>query len=177
VHAPCLLAESTGELSGSLNRDAGTAAFAFDSERSATTETLDDVLARYPQFASPALIKSDTDGFEGRVFAGSLRTLDHAQPVLFFEYDPSLLEAYGTKGRELLEMLRDHGYATSVVYDNFGAALGLADLQDSLGIDQIERFADDPSLFYVDIAAFPSGKRNDATELYKRERVRTGQRS
>jgi FkbM family methyltransferase len=112
VHAPCLLAEGTAVLAGGLERDAGTAAFAFDEDRSVATETLDDVLLKFPRFATPALIKSDTDGFEGRVLAGSLQTIDQARPVLFFEYDPPLLRRYGTEGREMLGMLRDHGYSS-----------------------------------------------------------------
>jgi FkbM family methyltransferase len=172
VRAPCLLAERSGVLAGALRRSAGTAAFTLEDRGGITTATLDDVLADYPEFASPSLIKSDTDGFEGRVLAGSLRTIDHARPVLFFEYDPPLLRRCGTEGRDLLMMLRDHEYSSAVVYDNFGKVVDIVDLRDSSAIDRIDRCASDPSVHYLDIAAFPMGKEKDAAELHRREHSR-----
>jgi len=169
VCAPCLLAERRGVLAGGLSRSAGTAAFRMGDGGDVATATLDDVLADHPEFAKPSLIKSDTDGFEGRVLAGALRTIDRARPVLFFEYDPDLLQKCGTDAGDLLRMLRDHEYSHSVVYDNFGVALDVIDLQSSSGIETVERLSADPSLFYLDIAAFPSGREGHAAELYRRE--------
>lgn len=173
VHAPCLLADQSGLLAGDLSRSGGTATFTFGDAGDVATATLDDVLADHPKFAMPSLIKSDTDGFEGRVIAGSLRTIDRARPVLFLEYDPKLLRRSGTEGSDLLAILRDHMYSAAVVYDNFGNVLDTVDLQSPSGIAAVEGLAADPSFFYLDVAAFPIGRESEAAELYRREQQHT----
>jgi FkbM family methyltransferase len=173
VRAPCLLAERSGVLAGDLSRSGGSAMFTVGDGGNVATATLDDVVADYPHFAMPSLIKSDTDGFEGRVIAGSLRTIDRAHPVLFFEYDPTLLRRSGTEGLDLLLMLRQHRYSIAVVYDNFGNMLDTVDLQSPSGIEAVERMAAEPSVFYLDVAAFPIGRERDAAELCRREQRNT----
>jgi len=173
IHAPCLLAEASGTIAGSLEPGCGTATFNSGAETEVSVSSLDDVLDRYPRFSNPSLIKSDTDGFEARIMAGAARTLDRAHPVLFLEYHPQLLSVSGSDGLELLGRLREHNYGAVVVYDNFGDALCLADLQNVRLFDDLHRYASHRPSFYFDLAVFPLDRPRDALELYRRETTRS----
>lgn len=173
IHAPCLLAEVSGTIAGRLEPSRGTATFNADGGTGVTVSSLDDVLDRYPRFSYPSLIKSDTDGFEARIMAGAARTLERACPVLFLEYDPRLLSACGSDGLELLGRLREHEYGAVVVYDNFGDALCLADIQNVRLFDDLHRYASHRPFFYLDLAVFPLDRPRDAQELYRRETTRS----
>ena len=105
--------------------------------------------------------------------AGAARTLDRAHPVLFREYDPRLLSVSGSDGLELLGKLREHKYGGVVVYDNFGDALCLADLQNVRLFDDLHRYAFHRPHFYFDLAIFPLDRPRDALELYTRETTRS----
>src|SRR5581483_6020966 len=47
--------------------------------------TLDSILARRPQFADAAIFKTDTDGFEQKIFRGAERYLSRTRPRIYFE--------------------------------------------------------------------------------------------
>jgi FkbM family methyltransferase len=169
IEGPCLLADVSGTIVGHLASSRGTAKLTSGIGTVTRMSSLDDVLDRHPRFSSPALIKSDTDGFEARVIAGAVRTLQRAHPVLFLEYDPQLLSAQGSDGLALLERLRELGYGPTVVYDNFGDALCLTDLGNVRLFDDLDRYASRRPLFYFDLAVFPLERSADADELYRRE--------
>ncbi|MEP7224921.1 MAG: FkbM family methyltransferase [Actinomycetota bacterium] len=173
IHAPCVLAEGSGVIAGHLESRRGTAKFHAEGRPGVSVSSLDDVLDRYPGFSSPALIKSDTDGFEARVVAGAARTLERAHPVLFLEYDPRLLSACGSDGLELLGRLRKHEYGSVVVYDNFGDVLCLADIHNVRLFEDLHRYASRRPFFYFDLAVFPLDRPRDAQELYRRETTRS----
>src|SRR5262249_51451072 len=52
--------------------------------------TLAEVLAAHPRFRDARLLKTDTDGSDFEILTSSLEVLRETQPVLFFEYDPTL---------------------------------------------------------------------------------------
>lgn len=123
VAAPVLLAERTQVMAGSMTGLGGTSHFHGGSDSLAHAVCLDDLLVEYSQFDSPALIKSDTDGFEDRVLRGAEDTLRRARPVLFLEYDPRMLSRAGSSGLEMLRWLESLGYERLALYDNFGMLL------------------------------------------------------
>jgi FkbM family methyltransferase len=169
--APCLLAEASGIFVGTLEQGGGTARLGtLDGVRSSVS-SLDDVIAKHSRFSAPALLKSDTDGFEARIMTGAERVLTEHRPVLFLEYDPRLLEGCGSDGRELLAMLRRHGYGTAVVYDNLGDVICLANLGGRL-LDDLHRYALRRRDFYLDLAVFPEDRAAFAEELHRREGAR-----
>jgi hypothetical protein len=73
-------------------------------------QRLDDLLRERP---APALIKSDTDGFEADVLLGARRILETAAPALYFEFAPFLLTQAG-RDHELVPM-----YLSELGYDAF----------------------------------------------------------
>jgi FkbM family methyltransferase len=111
---------------------------------------LDDVLAgRHPD-----LIKIDTDGYDLHVLRGSARCLRDTGPHLFVEYSPYHLQKYGKeKPTSLLSFARDMGYCTTVVYDNTGYPICVADLNSREFAMTIAYIHAKPSqyLFYVDL--------------------------
>jgi FkbM family methyltransferase len=169
IEAPCLLGDKSGTIGGALNTSNGTGTFVEDGEAESRIEQLDHVLRRYPRFASPSLIKSDTDGFEARILAGASDTLERSKPVLFVEYDPDLLARAGSVGLKMLADLRDRGYGPTVVYDNFGDLLMLADLRQPRVLADLDRYTRQKPSFYLDLALFPADQAADAEELHARE--------
>ena len=71
--------------------------------------TLDHYLSEHPQ-SRVDLIKSDTEGWETRVFRGSTETLRRFRPALVFELFPGRLRANGSSAEELTALLREAGY-------------------------------------------------------------------
>lgn len=55
-------------------------------------------------------IKSDTDGWEAQVFEGAAKTLDRFHPHIGFELHPDALALRGRSAKEVLGMLKSHGY-------------------------------------------------------------------
>jgi FkbM family methyltransferase len=167
--APSVLAEVARTIAGELESADGTARVRIDDVSGVRVSTLDRVLESYPRSSSPALIKSDTDGFEARVLAGAGRTVERARRVLFLEYHPVLLSAAGSDGLALLAWLRERGYGPAVVYDNFGGVLCSADVRSLRFFEDLHRYALRRPLFYFDLALFATERAADAEELYARD--------
>jgi FkbM family methyltransferase len=168
IDAPRVLAEASGMIRGRLDANHGTARILGDTQAEVVASSLDDVLCRYPRFSSPALIKSDTDGFEARVMAGAANTLNRCHPALHLEYDPALLSACGSNGLDLLERLRAHDYGPAVVYDNLGHSVCVAELKNVRLFEDLHRYALGRADYYYDLAIFPSGAGSLADDLYRR---------
>lgn len=150
--APVLLGDHTGDVQGALRRVGGTTHLASDASGSVGLVTLDDLLVEHPAFADPALLKSDTDGFEHSILRGAAGVLERAHPVLVLEYDPSMLTREGGDGLELLRWLRSLGYAHIAFYDNFGARLVRTTLdQEALLGDLHDYLATSSAVYYYDI--------------------------
>jgi len=59
----------------------------------------------------PDLIKIDVEGYQSRIMAGALQTIERAKPILLFELDePETMRRFGTTNREVLQPLLDIGY-------------------------------------------------------------------
>jgi FkbM family methyltransferase len=153
---PVLLADSSDGVEGTVHSVEGTARVVRTTDRLAS-RTLDDLLAGEPAFESATILKSDTDGFEGKVLAGATHFLERAQPVLHLEYDPRLLAAAGTDGCALLAWLTELGYEQAVVYDNLGDALTTCTVAGTTMRD-LHRYALGKSTLYYDVVIAAADK-------------------
>ena len=79
------------------------------------TRTLGEILADHPVFATPRLLKIDTDGYDVPIVLAELELISRLRPVLFFEYDPAL-----GADAVVFERLREIGYRRGHVYANTG---------------------------------------------------------
>ena len=141
VAAPVLLGERTEEVPGGISRARGTSRFVSSSPGTATAVRLDDLVADRSRFATPALLKSDTDGFEDHVLRGSTSILAKAGPVLFLEYDPKLLRDAGSEGLEMLARLRSFHYERIAFYDKFGKLMARCPLDDEALLTDLHAYA------------------------------------
>jgi FkbM family methyltransferase len=99
---------------GRIERAAGTARIVAGDD-DLPTKPLEQVLEEHPRFASPALLKVDTDGADVPILEANIDLLARLRPVLFFEYDPHL----GARP-EIFERLRAVGYRTAAWYEHTG---------------------------------------------------------
>jgi FkbM family methyltransferase len=141
IAAPVLLAERTGSVSGRIERARGTSRILSVRDNSMSTIRLDDLVVERSRFSAPALLKSDTDGFEARVLQGAASLLSAAGPVLFLEYHPELLRGSGTDGLEMLTSLREFGYERIAFYDKFGMLMVRCTLEDEALLRDLHTYA------------------------------------
>jgi FkbM family methyltransferase len=99
---------------GRVERGAGTARIAAGDEE-LPGKPLASILEAHPRFASPALLKLDTDGMDLAILDANLELLARIRPTLFFEYDPHLGAEPG-----IFVRLHDAGYRTADWYENTG---------------------------------------------------------
>ena len=130
---------------GRLERATGTAHVA-EGDEPLPSKPLAQILAEHPTFASPALIKLDTDGMDVPILLANLPLLARIRPVLFFEYDPHL----GAEP-EVFERLREAGYATADWYENTGEHVATLELPGHLH----DRYVGHRSARYADVCVRP----------------------
>jgi len=141
IAAPVLLAQRTEDVPGSISRAGGTSRFTSSSPGSTAAVALDDLVAERQRFSAPALLKSDTDGFEDRVLRGATSILSTTGPVLFLEYDPRLLRLSGSEGLEMLAGLRSFGYERIAFYDKFGKLMVRCALEEEHLLRDLDAYA------------------------------------
>ncbi len=62
------------------------------------------------------VIKIDVEGAEAMVFAGMKQVIKaNPQVAIFIEFDPKTLEAAGSSPKELLKMVKNHGFLTYII--------------------------------------------------------------
>ena len=169
IAAPVLLSDTDGSVRGSFREWGGTAAFdADEAGPHVESVTLDRLLATHPRFSTPALLKSDTDGYEAKILAGARQTLLHARPVLLLEYEPEMLDATGIDGLSMLRALLQLDYRPLLVYDSTGVPLFMTSLDAERLLADLDRYAREKST-YLEMAVFPRGAESLAEELHGRE--------
>lgn len=120
VYALCTSANSPESVTAL--RGGGTTRFTETKEESNSLPvlTLDEIVARHPRAARTNLLKIDTDGFDFKVLRGAQHLLASAKPTLFFELQPSFLEAQGENPMSIFPWLNGCGYDRVLLYDNAG---------------------------------------------------------
>jgi hypothetical protein len=125
------------------------------------------VLRAHPRFAGARLLKTDTDGADFEILRSSIDALARARPVLFFEYDPTLRVDGPRAARETVAALRDAGYGSFLVYDNFGHFVRRIDAR---GFAELDRYLFSNLYFgrrvyYYDVCAFSGADADLCDEL------------
>ena len=153
----------SGRFSGSLERDGTTARLEqlhADGQRAAT---LDDLSRNSGVPAGAiALIKVDTDGYDGDVILSAPNILAASSPVIFWENYFSTMEQM--RDLEVLyQSLHDAGYRYFWVFDNFGNLMlqecsvnNIIDLNEYVASQEFHSCT--RSIFYTDILAAPDDK-------------------
>jgi FkbM family methyltransferase len=118
---------------------------------------LSEVLKTKPSFLKSKMLKTDTDGFEGKVLRGAIDFLAAAKPVIFLEYAPDYLLLQNEDGLSIFKTLETLGYKNLLVYENVG------DFMFSTSVDNVRQLEEINLYFtahqrnaYCDICVFHS---------------------
>jgi hypothetical protein len=135
--------------------------------------TLDSILARHPRFAAAAVFKTDTDGFEQRIFNGGQRYLTEARPRIYFECmsrhwrrTPALNTPTGD-----LNILSGFGYDTFVFYDEDGYLFGVDARGGRATLNALEAYSDTKRYAYWNVIAFHGDEAKAARRFLAGERA------
>ncbi len=86
--------------------------------------SLPAILSSHERFASPGLVKIDTDGADPRIIVANRELLARARPVVFFEFAPAWAARTGDENPyRAITALADAGYQGALVYANTGELL------------------------------------------------------
>ncbi len=126
-----LLVVDEGSSGGTAVRTGGTTRFV----KGAATDAMPTVSATRlrndnPAFRDLRLVKSDTDGYDVNLVPAIAEAWADARPVLFFEYDPYLTRLADLDPLAVWPRLAELGYRHVAVWDNGGAALGQATIDE-----------------------------------------------
>jgi FkbM family methyltransferase len=91
---------------------------------------LDDVV-RLHSLGPIHVVKIDVDGFDGRVIAGSRRTLDEYRPSVIFEWQPLMLRETSNSALEPFEILNELGYDRFLWFTKYGQFSHFSSILDS----------------------------------------------
>jgi FkbM family methyltransferase len=132
---------------------------------------LDDLLAEYPDFASPDVIKIDTDGYDAAILRGCARLLKDAKPVAFYEWDPYSYDIAGENDFGHAEFLMNLGYEHFLIFTNRGQPLlrvqtPRREVWESLAAFSRSRHSVDG--WHYDVAAFPTDRYEVCERLWRR---------
>ncbi len=112
-----LLSDSTTGAHGLVRTHAGSAS--AQAGAVASSATLDSV-ATSLGLTTLDLLKSDVDGYDGRVLNGATTVLSTLRPTVIFEWHPILCEKTGSSPLQHFEVLEACGYSTFLWFDKYG---------------------------------------------------------
>ncbi len=121
------------------------------------TLTLDELLVKYPRFATANLLKIDTDGYDFEILAGAEGLIARQQPAVLFEcdmYNPQ----YVADVRRTLAMFARHGYQDLLLYDNLGYLVGKFALADQAMLGNLLFYQLSGHICYFDIVMLPPAR-------------------
>lgn len=158
-----------GELEGRFQIRHGTANFLTESEElySIPVETLENILKEHPEFEGSKLLKIDTDGMDTLILKSAMKWIERSKPVVFTEYDPSLLTLYDKDYQSIFRELSEVGYSAAVVYSNYGDYLLTADLSWNNFLDDLHALItmQRTNLVYFDFCFFHEEDADIASQL------------
>jgi FkbM family methyltransferase len=94
--------------------------------------TVDAVVDEFSQFQRCNLLKIDTDGHDFDALHGASTLIATSLPTILFECEPHGNAQYVEDCLSTLRRLKGFGYASFILYDNFGYLIGRFPLDDDL---------------------------------------------
>jgi FkbM family methyltransferase len=98
-------------------------------QEAGNVKCLDDLLREDGVLEKVSLLKVDTDGFDYRVLRGAKECLGRSKPPIFLELSPPSLLDQGEEPMAIFPWLRQCGYASWIIYTNFGELLTYGSLE------------------------------------------------
>jgi FkbM family methyltransferase len=158
--AQAILSDQSARVRGKFVTKNGTAHFMLgEGNDLVQCQTLDDLLADYPAFSCPDVIKVDTDGFDPAILRGAKGVLVSSRPLVFYEWHPDFYRMAGEDDISHADFLMDLGYDGFMFFTNTGELLlrvrrpGYDILESLARFSQARRRIDD---WHFDVAAFPT---------------------
>ncbi len=171
-----LLGDKDRSINAQLKSDGETAELAHSGNTggndSLSIVKLDTFLEGHSAFKKSKLVKIDTDGYDVKIIRGAERFIKESKPVLFFEYDPMMLENNGDDGLAMFAMLNTLGYKDVLFYDNLGKLILSTEVSNTLLLRQMHEYIDKKARApfpYYDIAVFHSEDADLASDFIKKE--------
>jgi FkbM family methyltransferase len=159
-----------------FNERFGTASIAADSANGGGVEvaahTLDSILARHPTFADAAIFKTDTDGFEQKIFKGAEGYLTRARPRIYFECMSRHWRRTPADNTptEDLNILSGVGYDSFLFYDEHGYLFGVDTCGSRTTLTALEAYSDAKRWTYWNVVAFHRNEADAAARFLASER-------
>jgi FkbM family methyltransferase len=135
-----------------LSKD-GTAKLVFSENTVSNleTKTLDTIISENKDFSNSNILKIDTDGFEINILKGAKKFITTAKPVIHVEFTPEFYTSQNQNPLELISILVEYGYRSSIFYDNFGKVVEMVNLKDTDSINKLISRIDNKEIYYYDI--------------------------
>lgn len=131
-----------------------------DHDDGITVAALADILDAHPRFASPGLLKLDTDGHDVAILLGAVDLLREHSPTVFLEFDPTLSREVGrVDAYALFGPLTELGYGRWLFHSNVGELLDDLSTRDPATLTaRARQRIEDEGVEYLDICALPQGQ-------------------
>lgn len=162
--------KTESKASYSFSKGSGRITETEDSEENIRFENLSNIVNQNRSFEYAKLIKIDTDGFDCRIIRNSLHYFNKSKPVIFFEYDPFLLQQLNDDGLSVFDSLLEVGYDTAIFYDNNGDYLLTSELTRKNIIEDIHYYYSGRNIeHYCDICVFHKEDSDIANKIREKE--------
>lgn len=117
------------------------------------------------------LLKIDTDGYDLKVLQGAWQFIQTLKPVLFFEYDATILMENEENPITIFEKLAIEGYQSILFYDNFGKLLLATTLKEIQLLDFLHLYilGKKTKVEYWDVCIFHHTDQAFAKEFIEKE--------
>jgi len=153
-----LLGNKNGNINLNLKISRGNAYLKQDNKNNQKLKLnkLDTLLIKNKYFADSKLLITDTDGYDYFVLMGARSFLKKIKPVIFFEYNPILLNALkNSSGIKLIQYLSELGYKDLIFYDNFGRFITSTDIKNTELINDLSNYIiNNKQIYFYDVCAF-----------------------
>jgi hypothetical protein len=128
--------------------------------------------SEHPRFATPRLIKIDTDGADFEIISSSMDVIAKSHPVLYFEYTLAERKDSLPASIAAITRLSEAEYSRFLVYDNFGNLLHVITSDVVRNFMDLNRYLMSNLLFgravyYCDVCAFTANDEDLAEGLYR----------
>ena len=137
---------SSGQTSVSIDSSNGTATIREGHGLTLPRKTLDEIINENADFNDANFLKIDTDGNDFDIIKGAHAYISKSKPVILLECDIFDNSTYVSDLVDTMKFFDQVGYASMIVYDNYGNLFGVFDIKDFVGFKY--------SLFYQLVSQF-----------------------